>query len=91
MGGGVLVHDGGTFTTMEDGMITGNSAVRRGGDVCNGSTSTMKGGAIFGNSADIGGGVSNVDDDNVFIMEGDRNSVERCGKPVEQHENLGAV
>jgi hypothetical protein len=71
MGGGVLVGGGGTFT-MEDGTITGNSAVRRGGGVCNGGTFTMKGGVIFDNSADIGGGVSNVDDGNVFIMEGGR-------------------
>jgi hypothetical protein len=71
MGGGVLVHGGGTFT-MEGGTITGNSAVRRGGGVCNAGTFTMKGGVIFGNSADIGGGVSNVDDSNVFIMEGGR-------------------
>jgi hypothetical protein len=57
---------------MEGGTITGNSAVRRGGGVCNGGTFVMKGGVIFGNSADIGGGVSNVDDGNVFIMEGGR-------------------
>jgi hypothetical protein len=71
MGGGVRVEGSGTFT-MEDGMITGNSAIRRGGGVLNGGTFTMKGGVIFGNSADIGGGVSNVDDSNVFIMEGGR-------------------
>jgi hypothetical protein len=70
-GGGVFVSDGGTFT-MEGGEISGNSAVRRGGGVCNGATFTMKGGVIFGNSADIGGGVANVDDGNVFIMEGGR-------------------
>jgi hypothetical protein len=71
MGGGVFVPDVGTFT-MEGGAITGNSAVRRGGGVCNGGTFIMKGGVIFDNSADIGGGVSNVDDGNIFIMEGGR-------------------
>ena len=73
MGGGVLVNgDAGSTFIMEGGTITGNSAVRMGGGVCNAGVFTMKGGVIFGNSADVGGGVANVDDNNVFIMEGGR-------------------
>jgi hypothetical protein len=71
MGGGVFVSGGGTFT-MEGGTISGNSAVRRGGGVCNGATFTMKGGVISGNSADIGGSVASVDNGSVFIVEGGR-------------------
>jgi hypothetical protein len=78
-GGGVAVHEGGTFT-MEGGTISGNSAeggenTYGGGVYVNKGTFTMEGGEITGNSVQSsqknasGGGIS-IYDGGMFTLSG---------------------
>ena len=67
-GGGVYVGNNGTFTLLEDGKITGNTAGNGGGVYVFLGTFTMEGGEISDNTANYSGGVSVTF--GTFTMEG---------------------